>query len=240
MFLGKTEAVQALLEEGLAAGRASGDKFATALPLTLYGQAIALTRGDYETAKEYINEGAALLENSGNLWGFTMTMLSTAMMAKFQGHYTEARVQFAACEPLFRELGDWHRINMVRSELAHIERYEGHYEKAEAMYRDTLPEWQRIGHRAAIAHQLECLAAIAKVHEQGTRAARLYGAAESLRKSINIPMTPLETTEYDREIASLRQGMDEAAFTSAWADGKAMSMEQAINYALVKDQPAPG
>jgi hypothetical protein len=162
-------------------------------------------------------------------------MLSIGMSLKFRGNYPEARLQFAACEPIFRNLGDRHRVNMVKSELAHIERYEGHYDKAEAMYRETLPEWQRIGHRAAIAHQLECLATIAKVREQGGRAARLFGAAEALRERINIPMTPSERQEYDREIANLRAGMDEGAFTSTWAEGRAMTMDQAINYALEMD-----
>jgi hypothetical protein len=154
------------------------------------------------------------------------------MMAKFRGNYAEARLQYAACEPIFREMGDRHRVNMVKSELAHIERYEGHFDKAEAMYRETLPEWQRIGHRAAIAHQLECFGAIAIFREQDQRAAHLFGAAEVLREKIKIPMTQPERQEYERVIASLREGMDKDAFTSAWAEGRAMSMEQAIQFAL--------
>ncbi len=232
MWLGTTEGVEELLEEALAAARESGDKYATGLPLALFGQGIALTKGDYKKAADYINEGMALLEESGDHWGATMAMLSTGMMAKFRGDYAEARLQYAACEPIFREMGDRHRVNMVRSELAHIERYQGHYEKAEAMYRETLPEWQRIGHRAAIAHQLECLAAIAIFREQGKRAAHLFGAAEALREKIKIPMTQPESQEYERVIASLREGMDKDAFASAWAEGRAMSMEQAIQYAL--------
>ncbi|MBI3739611.1 MAG: hypothetical protein HY258_11240 [Chloroflexi bacterium] len=153
-------------------------------------------------------------------------------MAKFKGDYDEARRRFAACDPMFREMGDKHRVNMIKSELAHIERYEGHHQKAKAMYRETILEWQRIGHRAAIAHQLECFAAIAKVEEQGQRAARLFGAAEALREKIDIPMTAMERVEYDREIADLRAGMDEKAFTAAWAEGRAMTMEQTIAYAL--------
>ncbi len=188
IWLGNIEGVEELLDEGLAAARESGDKYATALPLALYAQGIALNRGEYQKAAGYIKEAGILLQESGDRWGATMAMMSNGMMAKFRGDYRQARLQFAACEPLFRDLGDRHRANMVRSELAHIERYEGHYDTAEAIYRETLPEWQRIGHRAAIAHQLECFAALAIVREQGQRAARLFGAAEALRERINIPM----------------------------------------------------
>jgi hypothetical protein len=95
-----------------------------------------------------------------------------------------------------------------------------------------LREWQKIGHRAAIARELECLAFIAKAEEEDQRAARLLGAAEVLRETIRIPMISTEQLEYDREVSDLRTNMDESAFAKAWAEGRAMSMEQAIAYAL--------
>ena len=87
------------------------------------------------------------------------------------------------------------------------------------MYRESIVEWKRIGHRAAIAHQLECFASIAKIEEQGQRAARLFGAAEALREKIDIPMTDMEHVEYEREISELKAGMDEKVFVSAWTEG---------------------
>ena len=125
-----------------------------------------------------------------------------------------------------------HRINMIKSELAHIDRYEGKYQQAKAVYKETILEWKRIGHRAAIAHQLECFASIAKIEKQGQRAARLFGAAEALREKIDIPMTAMEHVEYEREISDLKAGMDEKVFTFAWAEGRAMTMDQAIDFAL--------
>jgi non-specific serine/threonine protein kinase len=121
---------------------------------------------------------------------------------------------------------------MVQSELAHMERAEGHYEVALQTYRETIVVWQRLGHRAAIAHQLECLAFIAKVHEKAERAATLFGAAEALREQIEIQMTVMERVEYEREVADLRAEMDEQVFASAWANGRAKTMEEAISCAL--------
>jgi hypothetical protein len=45
-------------------------------------------------------------------------------------------------------------------------------------------------------------------------------------------MNPQERTEYDREIAELRANMDEKTFASFWAVGRAMTMEQAVSYAI--------
>ncbi|HUH97362.1 MAG TPA: AAA family ATPase, partial [Anaerolineales bacterium] len=232
LFVGDTKDADTILEEGLAAARASGDKFALGLALTMGGQKSVLSDGDTEQGRRMIEQGLATSQESGNRWGYTMSILTLGMIAKFKGDYAEARRHFAACDPMFREMGDMHRVNMIRSELAHIERYEGHYPQAKAMYRETIVEWKRIGHRAAIAHQLECFASIAKLEEQGPRAARLFGAAEALREKIDIPMTAMERVEYEREIAALKAGMDEKSFASAWAEGRTLTMEQAIDLAL--------
>jgi len=123
---------------------------------------------------------------------------------------------------------------MVRSELAHLERREGNFVQAKSLYRETIQEWQKIGHRAAIAHELECFAFIAKAQEEEQRAARLFGAAEILRENINIPMNPPEHVEYDREVNDLHANMDKSIFENAWAEGRALTMENAIAFALEK------
>lgn len=231
MFLGNTEGIQALLQEGLAAANESGDPYAVGLPLAMYALASGLVTGDFAAASADLEKGYKLLKESGDDWGATMSRLSAGMIAKYRGDYAEARKQFTAIEPLFRDLGDQHRINMVRSELAHIEGYEGHYQQAESMYRETIKVWQRIGHRAAVAHQLESLAAMAQHKEDGERAARLFGAAEALREKILIPMTVREQQEYDRHVTDLRAGMDPERFEPAWQSGRLLSMDQAVRLA---------
>jgi hypothetical protein len=116
--------------------------------------------------------------------------------------------------------------------MAHVARQMGNYSEAVALYRETLPDWQKIGHRGAVAHQLECLAYIAKAQEDGERAVRLMSAAEALRTASSSPRTPQEQIEYDRELASLRAGIDEKMFDVLWGEGRSMSMDQAIDLAM--------
>ena len=89
-----------------------------------------------------------------------------------------------------------------------------------------------MGHRAAVAHQLECLAFLLKALEQTEKAIKLLGAAESLRQRIEIDMTPLEREEYEKEVADLKANMDEKEFASLWADGRSMTMDDAIELAM--------
>jgi hypothetical protein len=167
-------------------------------------------------------------------WTSLMLYFGIARGAMFRGDYAVARERFAYCLPLFQQMKDEHRANMIHSELAHMDRYEGKLEKAEAAYRESILVWQRLGHRAAVAHQLECFAFLAKAHEEPERAARLFGSAEILRERINIHMNPQERLEYEREVADLRLNLPDAVFRQLWAEGRSLSMEDAIVLALGK------
>jgi len=231
-FLGDQAAAYVAAEEAITLARQVGDKVTLGIALTNMAAVIAMTQGDIKLMRPYAEEGIQLLKETMSRWQTAMTTFGYALFTSMRGNYAEARSGFEACLPLFTELKDRHRLAMVHSELAHIERRQGHFAQAKSLYRDTIQEWQNIGHRAAIAHELECFAFIAKAQEEDQRAARLFGAAEILREIINIPMNPPERPEYDREVSDLRANMDEVAFAKAWAEGRALTMEQGIEYAL--------
>jgi predicted ATPase/class 3 adenylate cyclase len=236
-FLGEREAAYPVAEEAITLAREVGDKVTLGIALTNMAGVIAVTQAGLKKMRPYAEEGIQLLKETMSRWQTAMTVFGFALFTAMQGNYAEARSQFEACIPLFTELRDRHRLAMVRSELAHLERRQGHFAQAKPLYRETIQEWRKIGHRAAIAHELECFAFLAKAQEEDQRAARLFGAAEILRENINIPMMPAERPEYDREVNDLRANMDEAAFAKAWAEGRALTMEQAVTFALEELKP---
>ncbi len=60
------------------------------------------------------------------------------------------------------------------------------------------------------------------------RAARLFGAWEAILERLCAVPQPSDKPEYDRSIAAVRAQLDEATFGRAWAEGRAMSLEQAV------------
>jgi predicted ATPase/class 3 adenylate cyclase len=185
-----------------------------------------------EQLESYMEESLALSRGSGDPWAVVQTEGILARLAYIRGDLAEARKHADLMLDLHREMGDQLSITGHQSEMAHVARQAGNYEEALALYRETLPDWHKIGHRGAVAHQLECMAFIAKAHEQGERAVRLLSAAEALRTASNSARTPQEQIEYDGELAGLRAGMEEKAFDLLWAEGGVLSMEQAIDFAL--------
>jgi non-specific serine/threonine protein kinase len=232
MMSGDTTYEDSVIEEIVNIARESNDPFALSVSHGVVGLNMLWKSQDARIANEHVSKGLALLKNTPHHFWQTMMLFGLGMEARFQGRFDEARERFVPLLAAFHEMGDQHRANMIHSECAHMQRLEGHHDKAESMYRETILEWQRLGHRAAVANQLECFAFIAKVDEQPERAIKLLGAAERLREIIQIDMSPMERVEYEREAGELRARMSEKEFNIQWLEGRAMTMEQAIAYAL--------
>jgi hypothetical protein len=76
--------------------------------------------------------------------------------------------------------------------------------------------------------------------ERGTleRAARLFGAADSIRAANGSDLAPALKERRDRGLALARAQLPTEAFEAAWSEGYAMSMETAIGYALSRQDLA--
>jgi hypothetical protein len=75
-------------------------------------------------------------------------------------------------------------------------------------------------------------AGLARALGQLERAARLSGAVEALCESIGSRLEQEDQTEHERTISAARSGLDEAIFNQLWREGLAMTLEQAVDYAL--------
>ena len=63
---------------------------------------------------------------------------------------------------------------------------------------------------------------------QPPKAAWIFGAAEALREASGVPLSPVERRDHDQQAAALRAALGEAAFTAAWAEGRAMPLQEAM------------
>lgn len=58
-------------------------------------------------------------------------------------------------------------------------------------------------------------------------------------ESVGVAVSPIEQQYYRPYIAAARAQLDEAAFDAAISEGRAMSSERAVRYALGKEEPPP-
>jgi DNA-binding NarL/FixJ family response regulator len=96
-------------------------------------------------------------------------------------------------------------------------------------------------YKLAIQYSLFGLGMGAAAGGQPARAARLWGAEEAMTEAFGIQITPLahSTTNYEGYVATARSQLEETAFAAAWSEGRAMTTEEAVEYALGTDEAAP-
>ncbi len=232
-FVSDIPAMHAIAEENVALARQLSHKGILGMALILLAWA-ERREGNLGAQRTHLEEAATLMENVNSPMAYNMCY-TLSQEARALGELDAARAYLQKCvdlQPLFK---DRSTPTMIDSELAHVERQSGALDTAQKLYRATILQWKDLGQRAAVAHQLECFGFIARAQDKPTRAARLFGAAEALRDASSAPMVGFERVEYDRETAALRQRLDNATFTSEWAAGRAMSLDQAIAYALTDE-----
>ncbi len=88
------------------------------------------------------------------------------------------------------------------------------------------------GNPWTFAWRLEGFAGLAALQGQPERAARLFGAAQAALDMIGAALVQSDRAEYDRHLALARNQLSEDAFASAWDEGRAMTLDEAIDYAL--------
>jgi len=193
---------------------------------------IASRRGGFIEKEKYIAKIRELLRDIPFSFQAGLFYLGMGMVESVQGNYDTAKQLFEDGLKIFRRLQNKYFQTALTSELGHIARHSGDIGHAKKIYHETLREWKDLGNRAAIAHQLECFAFLAINDEEPQRAIRLFGAAEALRERSQATMTEPERIEFGNAVAQLRSLLTESEFNALWAEGRSMTMEQAIQLAL--------
>jgi hypothetical protein len=105
---------------------------------------------------------------------------------------------------------------------------QGDHVAARAFYEESLTMQRELGCKVGITDCLESMAEWAQAEGQSERAARLWGAAESLREAIGEPLPPVDRADHERNVAAARAALGEEGFAAAWVEGRKMTVEQAV------------
>ncbi len=236
MVLGHEEEAQSQSEESVALLRELGDKWGLAVALDNLGN-IALHRGDDTAAHSWLEESVAILREVGDKSSFIgLALIHLGDVARRQGDYPRAAALYEESLALYREGGSKWGVALPLHNLGTIAKEQGDYRRAAALFEESLPLYREANNTPGVA---SCLVGLAGVAAEGQpeRAARLLGAAQALLDRTSSVVEPADRIEIEREIAAVRTQLGEETFAPAWAEGRAMTLEQAITYALMGASP---
>jgi hypothetical protein len=107
--------------------------------------------------------------------------------------------------------------------------------RAQALLRESLELLRDLGHTARAARTL-CYLGILTIRQGAfARGVRLISAAEAIYRYYRILSDPAQWANLEASLARARAALGEEFFQSAWGAGQAMTLEQAVAYALEED-----
>src|SRR5215207_1662958 len=222
------------LEESITLWREVGDKQGLAQALRFLSGSFE-SQGEYALARPLAEESVELFRQGVDKFGLAITLSRLGITALAQGDAAAARAYLEEGVAISPEIeDDWALALALRNQGIGAFRL-GEYERSATWLRESLAMLREPGNPLYMQN-LELLAAAVSMRGEHGRAAWLFGAAEALREAVGAFVLPLYRAEYDHGVAATRAGLDEAAFSSAWSKGRAMTPEQAVEYAL---EPSP-
>jgi hypothetical protein len=167
--------------------------------------------------------------------GIALALTGLGYIASVQGDPAASRACHEESLAIMQLFGDRRNAAMTLAHLGWVAIDQGEYDRARRLLAESLTTAHELGDARVVIDGLENFAYLAIVVGRADRAARLRGAAEALRERIGIPVTPGQRSIYDGDALAVRAGLGDATFAATWSEGKAMSVEQAVAYALHDD-----
>ncbi len=227
---------RALFEQSLALYREGhGDKRGLARTLNSFGM-VSRELGEEERATELYAEGVAVAREIGARDLVLSLLNNTAELTRTRGDYASAGALYQealAARGKVRDSG----TAVVLFNLGLVAFAQGDHARARSFFSEALEICKEIGDKLGSVGAVEGLAGVYGIQGEPARAARLFGAADAFHKAINAPVQSGDLADYERFVAGARAAIAAEAFDAAWAEGRAMSLDQAIELALA--EPAP-
>ena len=222
---------EGLLEESLALSRVAG----TARDVSVALNALAMLevyRGEYEHARAMQEECLRLAREAGDVQIIAVLTYNLGLTAAMTGEYERANAAYEEAQELFREVGDRDMAALANSRLGFLALSRDDPDQAEELCVAAIRELHERARIPGLDFTLDVLAGVAAARGEIRRAARLWGAATAFREVNNIPWLAEERKMIEPHIVAARTRLEEAIWHEEWKQGRAMSLDRAVGYAL--------
>ena len=220
-----------LTQNALEIFRCIGDQWGIARSLMEIGLH-SIARGEIEQAGALANESLALSRKIDDDYALGYALVLQALVAQQSGDTVRAEELFSECLTVRRRIG--HKfgvVNVLRS-LGHMALRQRRLAEAKQYYRESASIAWEAKEIYLLPSSIEGLAAVAAETGSAEHAARLFGAAAHLRTLLAVPPLAWEKSILDESARALSGVLSPAVLMSLQEQGRAMTIEQAIDEAL--------
>jgi hypothetical protein len=228
LYTGDSLGATAVLDDAVELARATGDR--QSLSRALSNAAFAVIElGDFDRARAMFEDAEALARAEGMIPAAALTVILLGYGATVAGEFELAASRLDEGVAMLDELGDTTWTPVAQRYLALLALLRRRPLEAESLLRSGLTEERE--NAPQFPYWIEDLAAVAGARGQALRAATLWGATDSLFERFGL--VPLAEGRQLRRL--FREPILEGAQADAWARGHAMTIQQALDYALTEE-----
>jgi predicted ATPase/Tfp pilus assembly protein PilF len=195
--------------------------------------ATAMEQGDFDQAILYLSKALALFQELQQNWACAEALTFLGHAALQQREYVLAQKQYEAALAIYQELEDRPNVATMNSYVGATLFGRGNYEQAIGLYKESLLLARDLKDYWGLTWGVERLAEVAEKLGQLERAARLWGAADTLRHVSGVSWHPGFHSYYTEErFESLKTRLGETRWIQLWAEGREMGLNEIGAYAL--------
>jgi excisionase family DNA binding protein len=216
-----------LVEECITLLREADDQLGLATSLCTLGM-VAIVNLEPDAAVAPLVEGLAISRALGDPWALARALLYSGELARLRGNDEQARQFYEESLSLYRALDHKGMAAIVAHNLGYIAQRQGNLRHGLACFAEALAEHVMSGDRHNVACCVGGIAGMAAFLGRQEQAARLFGAADDIFASTGSSIWPIDKVDYERNLGAVRADLSEEAFTSAYAAGQALTLEEAV------------
>ena len=192
---------------------------------------VLIGEGDFIDAQSMIAKSKTFFRNVHDEWGYANAVLCHALGAFMQGDLTMSLALHEESLAIFRQLGDKYFQNTALRFIGIIEVRQDNLKRGREALREALILAREIDSKYEIAAAINHIGDAALAEDDPVRAVYLNWAAKNIYDSIGVWQQE-DDTEFENKLALCRTLLSEPEFAAAIAEGRAMTMEQAIAFTL--------
>ncbi|HEY0069256.1 MAG TPA: tetratricopeptide repeat protein [Chloroflexia bacterium] len=230
-WLGDPDRAAQRYAESLALYRELDSRWDVAHELSALGH-LAVMRGDYVAARVWLEEALQIEKEVGDRWDIAQTLRALGEAAQCQGDYDSAWSLYQESLDVYRQLGERLRTGALLRSLGHVMVHKREYQHAADLYEESLALFQELRHRWGVVLSLAARGGLARLSGQPERTATLLGVVAAQRDAMHQVMAPADLAEFETNLAATRLALSDESFSAAWSQGQAMTLEQALAYAV--------
>jgi predicted ATPase/tRNA A-37 threonylcarbamoyl transferase component Bud32 len=193
---------------------------------------IATKQGDYKTAQATYEMTLQTFQSVGDDRGMAVSLNGLGDVAAALGNRAGARELYYESLAKFRHIDDPWGVAAVLRDLGDLACRDNDTADACTFYKQALTIFHKVGHRRGMAMLLQRLAHCAVETGHPDCAVTLAGAAEMLREKLGILLSAMERENLERTIRTAREKLPPMEQDKAWSEGRSMSVDRLVEYAV--------